>query len=136
MIAAHGPTGQLMDLLARDATGLLATVKAENAAATLLLTEQQCCDLELLMNGGFSPLAGFMRQDDYHAVRDRCRLMDGTVWPMPLPLRVAPAVAQPWRIGQSLALLDPKDRGLLAILQRASSIDSKPHLKRWLTTNN
>lgn len=29
------------------------------------LTERQLCDLELILNGGFSPLEGFMNQKDY-----------------------------------------------------------------------
>lgn len=33
---------------------------------SLILTERQLCDLELIMNGGFSPLDGFMSEKDYH----------------------------------------------------------------------
>ena len=29
------------------------------------LTDRQICDLELLLNGGFSPLSGFMNQNNY-----------------------------------------------------------------------
>jgi len=52
----HG--GVLKDLLARDAPrhGELA-IEAEKLPA-LVLTERQLCDLELILNGGFSPLEG------------------------------------------------------------------------------
>lgn len=30
-----------------------------------MLSDRQLCDLELLMNGGFSPLDGFMCKGDY-----------------------------------------------------------------------
>ena len=59
----HG--GILKDLHARDASiseKLLAEV--ENLFS-IVLTERQLCDLELIMNGGFSPLEGFMNQEDY-----------------------------------------------------------------------
>ena len=36
------------------------------------LTPRQICDLELLMNGGFSPLKGFMAEADYDGVCSRC----------------------------------------------------------------
>ena len=32
------------------------------------LTKRQICDIELLLNGSFSPLIGFMRQTDYRKV--------------------------------------------------------------------
>jgi sulfate adenylyltransferase len=52
----HG--GVLKDLLARDAQqhDQLAT-EAETLPA-ITLSERQLCDLELILNGGFSPLEG------------------------------------------------------------------------------
>lgn len=60
----HG--GILKDLVARDAPR---HDELEAEAATLpaiLLTERQLCDLELIMNGGFSPLEGKLLS---HAIR-------------------------------------------------------------------
>ena len=44
------------------------------------LTPRQLCDLELLLEGAFSPLSGFLGQADHDAVCDRMRLADGTLW--------------------------------------------------------
>ncbi|CAJ0839273.1 17568_t:CDS:2, partial [Entrophospora sp. SA101] len=33
--------------------------------SSIILSERQLCDLELIMNGGFSPLEGFMTEEDY-----------------------------------------------------------------------
>jgi len=57
------------------------------------LTARQTCDLELLMNGGFAPLKGFLGQDDYESAADNMRLADGTLWPMPVTLDVSEAFA-------------------------------------------
>ena len=53
------------------------------------LTPRQICDLELLMNGGFNPLKGFLRKADYNGVVDNMRLSDGALWPMPITLDVS-----------------------------------------------
>ena len=57
------------------------------------LTPRQICDLELLMNGGFHPLKGFLGQEDYDGVVREMRLADGTLWPMPITLDVSEAFA-------------------------------------------
>ncbi len=53
------------------------------------LTLRQECDLELLLCGGFSPLAGFLGRIDYETVCDRMELADGTLWPIPVQLDVS-----------------------------------------------
>ena len=70
------------------------------------LTPRQICDLELLMNGGFNPLKGFLSQDDYNSVVDTMRLADGTLWPMPITLDVSEDYAESLEIGQDIALRD------------------------------
>jgi sulfate adenylyltransferase len=73
------------------------------------LTERQLCDLELLMNGGFSPLQGFLGRADYESVCSDMRLADGTVWPIPIVLDLPEAVATELTPGSSsLALRDPE----------------------------
>ena len=72
------------------------------------LTARQLCDLELLLNGGFSPLTGFMTKKDFEPVCQNMRLADGVFWPMPITLDVPEKFAQQVKAGTRLALRDPE----------------------------
>jgi sulfate adenylyltransferase len=73
------------------------------------LTPRQLCDLELLLNGGFSPLTGFMNRDDYEAVCNDMHLVSGLLWPMPITLDVSEAFAKSLKPGSTkVALRDPE----------------------------
>ena len=73
------------------------------------LTARQLCDLELLLSGGFSPLAGFMNQEDYERVCHQMRLANGLLWPMPITLDVSEEFARKLSPGSSqVALRDPE----------------------------
>src|SRR5690554_2013890 len=72
------------------------------------LTQRQICDIELLMNGGFNPLKGFMTEADYDGVVAEMRLADGTLWPMPINLDVSEDFAEKIEPGQDIALRDPE----------------------------
>lgn len=80
------------------------------------LTPRQICDLDLLMNGAFSPLEGFLGKDDYESVCDTMRLTSGVLWPMPITLDVTEAFAESISAGQTVALRD-QEGVLLATLQ-------------------
>ncbi len=79
------------------------------------LTPRQLCDLELLMNGGFSPLRGFMARADYESVCASMRLSDGMLWPIPITLDVPETVAKQLGPGATLALRDPEGVMLAAL---------------------
>ena len=70
------------------------------------LTQRQICDLELLMNGGFNPLKGFLSEEDYKCVVDNMRTADGILWPIPINLDVSEAYANTIEVGQDIALRD------------------------------
>lgn len=70
------------------------------------LDQRQICDIELILNGGFSPLTGFMGKADYDSVCTDLRLADGTVWPMPITLDVTEEFAEKIAEGGSVTLRD------------------------------
>jgi sulfate adenylyltransferase len=112
LTTAHG--GPLVDLrvTAERAAALQAASKAWKSWD---LTARQLCDLELLANGGFSPLTGFMKQADYETVCASMRLADGTLWPIPIVLDVTEQLASQLQPGDTLALRDPEGVMLAAM---------------------
>lgn len=108
----HG--GTLIDLIA-PAERRRELQDASRDWPSLDLTPRQICDLELLLNGGFSPLTGFLGRTDYESVIENMRLADGTLWPIPVTLDVAEDLARDLEPGQSLALRDPEGVMLAAL---------------------
>ena len=82
-------------------------LKAESLdLPSITLGQRQLCDLELLLNGGFSPLKGFMDEATYESVLERLRLPDASVWPVPVTLDVDEATAKTLEPGDRVALRD------------------------------
>ena len=79
------------------------------------LKPRQICDLELLMNGGFSPLTGFLGESDYETVLTDMRLEDGSLWPIPVNLDVSAKFAEQIEKGKQIALRD-QEGFILAIM--------------------
>ena len=112
LAAPHG--GALVNLLV-DGPRAVELKTAARDWPSWDLTPRQLCDLELLLNGGFSPLQGFLGRRDYESVCEGMRLQDGRLWPIPVTLDVPGEVAERLQRGQVLALRDPEGV-LLAIL--------------------
>jgi sulfate adenylyltransferase len=70
------------------------------------LTERQLCDVELLLNGAFSPLEGFLGKNDYDSVVKTMRLKSGVLWPIPITLDVSEDFAGDIKSGDKIALRD------------------------------
>jgi sulfate adenylyltransferase len=112
LISPHG--GVLVDLLVGPARA--AELKEQSRTwPSWDLTPRQLCDLELIGNGGFSPLRGFMGEEDYESVCERMRLADGTLWPIPVTLDVSEEMAAEVGPGASVALRDPEGVMLAAL---------------------
>ncbi len=105
MIEPHGGTLTNLMVGSKRAAELL---EAAIEWKSLDLTGRQLCDLELLLNGGFSPLKTFLNETDYKSVLKDMRLADGTLWPMPITLDVSQEFADSVKKGESIALRDPE----------------------------
>ena len=83
---------------------------------SVTLSPRQICDVEMLINGGFTPLAGFMGREAYESVLSSLRLPDGSVWPIPVTLDIDKELAQTLGSGSRVALRD-NEGFMLAVLK-------------------
>ncbi|MDY6913555.1 MAG: bifunctional sulfate adenylyltransferase/adenylylsulfate kinase [Planctomycetota bacterium] len=134
LIEPHG--GELADLIVSpQRTAELKELSRDFASWDL--TPRQLCDLELLMNGSFSPLKGFLSRADYEGVCKEMRLADGTIWPMPIMLDVAEETARAVKVGDKLAMRD-LEGVMLAVLNVEDiwQADLKAEAKKVFGTTN
>lgn len=103
LIQPHG--GKLCNLLVDEPQAELLRTSS-GKMVSVALNQRQVCDLELLLNGGFSPLQGFMDQACYESVVGSMRLPDGSLWSIPITLDVSATQAEKIEPGQQLALRD------------------------------
>jgi len=106
LVTPHG--GELVDLIVGPEKA--SELKAHSREwPSWDLTPRQLCDLELLLSGGFSPLAGFMTKADYESVCHNMKLANGTLWPIPVTLDVTEDFAKKLTGGSGkIALRDPE----------------------------
>jgi sulfate adenylyltransferase len=71
-----------------------------------ILNAKQRCDLEMLMVGAFAPLTGFLSQADYESVLASNRLVNGSLWPIPINLDVSDEFATQISEGDTIDLID------------------------------
>ena len=130
--------GELCDLvLPSDQAEVLKQASTNYPTATL--TQRQICDLELLMNGAYSPLQGFMNEDDYESVIREMRLKSGLLWPMPITFDVPEGFVKKHEIqaGSKIALQDGEGF-MLAVLTVESiwSPDKKTEAEKVYGTSS
>jgi len=84
------------------------------------LDDRAASDLVMIAIGGFSPLNGFMEQNDYEKVVEDMRLASGLPWAIPVTLSVTEEVADPLKEGSWIRLDDSEGNfiGVLELTQK------------------
>jgi sulfate adenylyltransferase len=116
-IPPHG--GQLVNRLATPAERDEFLEQQEHLPR-VQLDERSTSDLVMIAVGGFSPLKGFMEQDDYEKVVEDMHLTSGLPWSIPVTLSVGEEVAEPLKEGSWVRLDDPEGKfiGVLELTQK------------------
>ncbi|MEK7510279.1 MAG: sulfate adenylyltransferase [Patescibacteria group bacterium] len=60
----------------------------QDELGTLVLTQEEVCDVQNIAKGVYSPLTGFLRREELDGVVKNMRLPSGIVWPIPMVLSV------------------------------------------------
>jgi sulfate adenylyltransferase len=76
---------------------------------TIAINTWTLSDLDLIGVGAFSPLTGFLNEEDYHSVVHNMRLADGTVWSIPITLAVTDDVVSGLSVGDRVSLIGDED---------------------------
>jgi sulfate adenylyltransferase len=112
-IAPHG--GQLVNRIATAEQRAEFLSKAD-FLPRVQLDDRAVSDVEMIAIGAFSPLTGFMNQEDYDRTVTEMRLANGLVWSIPITLSVSEEVASPLQEG-GLIRLDNSRGEFIAVLQ-------------------
>src|ERR1044072_7222658 len=133
IIPAHG--GRLIN---RELTGVERETLLERVPAMprLTLKAREISDLEMIANGAFSPLEGFMCEDDYIAVRGNKHLASGLPWTIPVTLSATDDLAATLKEGQDGALFAADDHllGVLHLEQKYRYDKQREAERVYLTT--
>jgi ATP sulfurylase len=79
------------------------------------LDQNKQMDIEQISVGTYSPLDGFMGQEDFLSVLTGMRLANGIVWPLPIVLDVSEETADKLSIGEIVGLTDDQNE-VMALL--------------------
>jgi sulfate adenylyltransferase len=118
-IAPHGG-----DLINRALDGADRERALERAVSLpqIVLGSVALSDLEMIGNGAFSPLTGFMRHADYAAVVKEMRLANGLPWTIPVTVAVDRDTAAGLEVGAEVALADAAGR-IVGLLELSDKYD-------------
>ncbi|MDT3428526.1 sulfate adenylyltransferase [Paenibacillus forsythiae] len=95
-------------------------------------------DLDLIGVGAFSPLTGFLNEEDYHSVVKNMRLASGTVWSIPVTLSLGDEEAAALAIGEKVALVGEEDSVIYGVLDVESiySVDQQVEAQNVFKTTD
>ena len=128
LIAPHGGT-LVVNLASEQEREQLAD--RASSLPRITVGSRQLADLEMLANGAYSPLSGFMTQADYLSVVKTMHLSDGLPWSIPITLATTSEQANTLREGTQIALVD--DQGTL---QAIMTLEEKYSYDKQLEASN
>lgn len=111
-------------------------IKRTGDMPVVKLDFDQLTAVDNISTGLFSPIEGFMTEEDYDSVVDDMRLADGTVWSIPVVLGISEKEAKKLNEGEDVALYFEEDEKLYAVLhlEEKYRYDKKREAQKVYTT--
>jgi sulfate adenylyltransferase len=135
LVPPHG--GQLKPLLLDEQERVRELEKARYLPQ-VRMNSRETSDLIMLGIGAFSPLDGFMRQEDYESVVETMHLNNGILWPIPITLSVDKNQADAIKINDEIVLIDDETDELMGTMkaEQKFSYDKKHEAKNVFRTDD
>ena len=115
LVSPHG--GGNLKPLQVDSKALAEERRRAETLPKLKVSSRERGDLVMLGIGGFTPLDGFMTKADWQGCCDTMQLASGLFWPIPITLSTDRATADSLKTGAEVALVDPDDNSVLALMK-------------------
>ncbi|MEW6007043.1 MAG: sulfate adenylyltransferase [bacterium] len=113
-------------------------LKKASSLTQVKMTSRETSDLIMLGIGAFTPLDGFMGQNDWKAVCKDMKLKDGLFWPIPITLSTTKGQADSLKIKEEVSLIDEETGELMGTMkiEEKYTIDKEYECKEVFKTND
>ena len=135
LVAPHGGTLKPLLLSGNELAG---EKKKAESLPVVKLNSRETSDLIMLAMGAFSPLDGFMNEEDYLGVVKDMKMKDGTMWPIPITLSVDETQSKSIGINSEIALVDEESGELMGsmLVKEKYGYDKKTEAKHVFGTED
>ena len=116
LIQPHG--GKLINCRLQGEVGEETLSRAKNLPI-LTLSTRNLADLECIATGVYSPLNGFVEEQEYNSIVKDMRLSNGLAWSIPVTLQIPESVADTYKLNSEIALAHPNG-DILAVMNITS----------------
>jgi sulfate adenylyltransferase len=137
LVPPHG-SPELKPLILNQALAREELRRAEKSLTRVPMTTRESSDLIMMGIGAFTPLEGFMNEEDWKGCCDTYSLpsQKGLFWPIPITLSADEDLAGSIRLGEEVALWDVETESILGTMEVTEkySIDKNYECKQIFRT--
>jgi sulfate adenylyltransferase len=136
LIKPHGSDS--LKILLLDGKEREEELKKANKLKRINMTSRETGDLIMLGIGGFTPLEGFMGQDDWKGVCSEMKMTNGLFWPIPITLSVSDEVAKSISANEEVTLVSSETKEVMGTMKVTEKyqVDKKFECKNVFTTDD
>jgi len=136
LIKPHGSDS--LKILLLDGKEREEELKKANKLKRINMTSRETGDLIMLGIGGFTPLEGFMGQDDWKGVCSEMKMTNGLFWPIPITLSVSDEVAKSISANEEVTLVSSETKEVMGTMKVTGKyqVDKKFECKNVFTTDD